>query len=95
MKDFTTEEITTIFTNAGNSVDVINEYANFAAYQSANPYDVITTEEEWKQKIKDNVTHLEIIKNYKQTDGTTSVWTSEDFTAIDAAIVKGKTVYGG
>ena len=95
MKNFTTEEITTIYTNASNSVDVINEHANFAAYQSANPYDVITTEEEWKQKIKDNVAHLEMIKTYKQTDGTTSVWTSENFTAIDAAIVKGKTFYGG
>ena len=93
MKDFTTDEISTIYTNAGNSVDVINEYANFAAYQSANPYDVITTETEWKQKIKDNVTHLETIKNYKQTDGTTSVWTSEDFTAIDSAITTGKAIY--
>ena len=93
MKDFTTDEISTIYTNAGNSVDVINEYANFAAYQSANAEDVITTEAEWKQKIKDNVTHLEIIKNYKQSDDTTSIWTSEDFTAIDAAITKGKTLY--
>ena len=93
MKDFTTDEISTIYTNAGNSVDVINEYANFAAYQSANAEDVITTEAEWKQKIKDNVTHLETIKNYKQTDGTTSVWTSEDFTAIDSAITTGKAIY--
>ena len=93
MEERTTEEITTIYTYAGHSVDVINEYANFAAYQSANPYDVITTEEEWKQKIKDNVTHLETIKNYKQTDGTTSIWTSEDFTAIDAAITTGKAIY--
>ena len=93
MQDFTTDEISTIYTNAGNSVDVINEYANFAAYQSANAEDVITTEAEWKQKIKDNVTHLEIIKAYKKTDGTTSIWTSEDFTAIDAAITKGKTLY--
>ena len=91
MEERTTEEITTIYTYAGHSVDVINEYANFAAYQ--NPYDVLTTEEEWKQKIKDNVTHLEIIKAYKKTDGTTSIWTSEDFTAIDAAITKGKTLY--
>ena len=93
MKEFTKDEISTIYTNASNSVDVINEHANFAAYQSANPYDVITTEEEWKQKIKDNVTHLETIKNYKQTDGTTSVWTSENFTAIDSAITTGKAIY--
>ena len=93
MEERTSDEISTIYTNAGDSVDVINEHANFAAYQSSNPYDVITTEEEWKQKIKDNVTHLEIIKAYKKTDGTTSIWTSEDFTAIDAAITKGKTLY--
>ena len=49
MEEITTEEITTIYTNAGHSVDVINEYANFAAYQSANAEDVITTEAEWKQ----------------------------------------------
>lgn len=93
MEEITTEEITTIYTNAGHSVDVINEYANFAAYQSANAEDVITTEAEWKQKIKDNVHHLEIIKGYTKTDGSTSIWTSEDFTTIDAAITKGKTLY--
>ena len=93
MEERTSDEISTIYTNAGNSVDVINEHANFAAYQSANSEDVITTEAEWKQKIKDNVTHLEIITAYKKTDETTSIWTSEDFTAIDAAITKGKTLY--
>ena len=38
-----------------------------------------------------NVDHLEIIKAYKKLDETTSIWTSEDFTAIDAAITSGKT----
>jgi len=44
-------------------------------------------------KIKRNVEHLEIIKGYKKLDETTSIWGSEDFTAIDAAIVAGKKVY--
>ena len=51
------------------------------------------TEDEWKDRIKRNVEHLEIIKDYKKLDETTSIWTSEDFTAIDAAIVTGKKVY--
>ncbi len=38
-------------------------------------------------------THLEIIKAYKKLDETTSIWTSEDFTAIDAAITAGKKLY--
>ena len=37
--------------------------------------------------------NLETVKNYKKLDGTTSIWTSEDFTAIDAAIVAGKKLY--
>ena len=43
--------------------------------------------------IERNVKHLEIIKNYKKFDGTTSIWTTESFTDIDAAITKGKTLY--
>ncbi len=50
-------------------------------------------ETEWKAKIQRNVEHLEIIKAYTKVDGTTSIWTSEDFTAIDAAIVAGKKLY--
>ena len=54
---------------------------------------VKTTDEEFKDKIKRNVEHLEIIKTYKKLDGTTSIWTTESFTDIDAAITKGKTLY--
>ena len=43
--------------------------------------------------IKRNVDHLEIIKAYKKVDETTSIWTSEDFTDIDAAITAGKALY--
>ena len=80
----TAEEIATIFTNAGDSVTLINteteKYSN-------------ETEQDWKDRIKRNVDHLEIIKAYKKEDKTTSIWTTEDFTAIDAAIVTGKAVY--
>ena len=50
-------------------------------------------ETEWKAMISRNVEHLELIKAYKKIDGTTSIWTSEDFTAIDAAVIAGKKLY--
>ena len=82
MEEKTADEIATIFTNAGDSVTVIG---------TAQTLD--ETDEEFKAKIQRNVEHLEIIKAYKKLDETTSIWTSEDFTAIDAAIVAGKKLY--
>jgi len=90
---YTTEIIADIFKFAGDSVTLINRDANFAAYVTRT--DSGETEDTWKATIKRNVEHLELIKGYKHEDGTTSIWGSEDFTAIDAAIVKGKTFYGG
>ena len=92
MEEKTTDEIAAIFSAAGDSVTVINADANFAAYQTANSTSS-DTETEWKEMIERNVKHLEIIKDYKKLDGTTSIWTSEDFTAIDAAITAGKKLY--
>ena len=37
-----------------------------------------------------NVEHLELMKAMKKEDGTTSIWTDESFTAIDAAVTAGK-----
>jgi len=82
MAERTTEEIAQIFSAAGDSVTVIN---------TAKSSD--ETDTEYKDKIKRNVEHLEIIKAYKKEDDTTSIWTSEDFTAIDKAIDDGKKVY--
>ena len=82
MDERTTEEIATIFTNAGDSVSVINNLATLSSLT-----------DEQKAKIKRNVEHLEIIKAYKKEDGTTSIWTTEDFTAQDAAVTLGKTKY--
>ena len=82
MEEKTADEIAKIFTNAGDSVTVIG-----TAQASGE------TDEDFKDKIKRNVEHLEIIKAYKKLDETTSIWTSEDFTAIDAAIVAGKKLY--
>jgi len=82
MAERTTEEVAQIFSAAGDSVTVIN---------TAKASD--ETDTEYKDKIKRNVEHLEIIKAYKKEDDTTSIWTSEDFTAIDKAIDDGKKVY--
>jgi len=91
MEEKTADEIAAIFSAAGDSVTVINTDANFAAYGTRTGSN--DTEVEWKAMIQRNTEHLEIIKDYKKTDGTTSIWTSEDFTAIDAAIVAGKKLY--
>ena len=84
MEERTADEVAEIFTSAGDSVTVIN-----------GTKDIVETDVEWKDKVKRNVEHLEIIKAYKKLDGTTSIWTTENFTAIDAAITKGKSIYGG
>ena len=82
MEEKTADEIAAIFKAAGDSVTVIG---------TAQTSD--ETDDDFKDKIKRNVEHLEIIKAYKKLDETTSIWTSEDFTAIDAAIVAGKKLY--
>jgi len=84
MEERTADEVAAIFKAAGDSVTVIN---------TAKTEDETT--DEYKDRVKRNVEHLEIIKGYKKLDGTTSIWTSESFTAIDKAIVDGKKVYGG
>jgi len=82
MEERTTDEIAAIYSAAGDSVTVIN---------TAKTED--ETDDDYKDKIKRNVEHLEIIKGYKKLDETTSIWGSEDFTAIDKAITDGKKVY--
>ena len=82
MEEKTADEIAAIFSAAGDSVTVIG-----TAQESDE------TDADFKDKIKRNVEHLEIIKDYKKLDGTTSIWTSESFTDIDKAITDGKKVY--
>jgi len=84
MEERTADEVAAIFKSAGDSVTLIN---------TDTAKDGSETEAEWKERIKRNVDHLEIIKGYKKLDETTSIWTTENFTAIDAAIVTGKKVY--
>jgi len=82
MEEKTADEIAAIFSAAGDSVTVIG------VAQASDE-----TDDDFKDKIKRNVEHLEIIKAYTKTDGTTSIWTSESFTDIDAAITAGKKLY--
>ena len=89
---YTTEIIADIFRLSGDSVTFINRDADYAAYIDRTASG--KTEAFWKAGIKRNVDHLELIKDFKHADGS-SIWTTEDFTEIDAAIVKGKTLYGG
>jgi len=79
MEERTADEVAAIFSAAGDSVTVID---------TAKTSD--ETDADFKAKIQRNVDHLELIKAYKKTDGTTSIWGSENFTDIDAAITKGK-----
>jgi len=79
MEERTAEEVAAIFAAAGDSVTVINTDKTEDE-----------TVEDYKATIQRNVDHLEIIKAYKKVDGTTSIWGSENFTAIDAAITAGK-----
>ena len=82
MAERTADEVAAIFSAAGDSVTVIG-----VAKTSEE------TDAEYKDRVKRNVEHLETIKAYKKEDGSTSIWTSEDFTAINAAITSGKSKY--
>ena len=83
MEERTADEVAAIYAAAGDSVTVIG------VDRDANS----ETADEYKEKIKRNVDHLELIKAYKKLDETTSIWGSESFTAIDAAITAGKAKY--
>ena len=91
MEERTADEGAAIFSAAGDSVTVINADASYSAYTTRTSS--TETEAEWKAYIKRNTDHLEIIKAYTKVDGTTSIWTSESFTDIDAAITTGKALY--
>ena len=82
MAERTADEVAQIFSAAGDSVTLINTVAG----QSS-----LTDDD--KDKLKRNVEHLETIKAYKKEDEKTSIWTSESFTDIDAAVTLGKSKY--
>ncbi len=84
MANWTDDMIAAVYRRAQDSVNVINTQTSKKDNE---------TDEEWKHRIKRNWQHLETVKAYKQQDDNTkSIWTTQDFTAVDAAIVKGKAV---
>ena len=73
--DMTTDEVAAAYVAMGHSVDEVN----------SSKADGETTDEFAARKAR-NVEHLVLMKAKKKIDGTTSIWGSESFTAIDAAI---------
>ena len=82
MEERTADEVAAIYSAAGDSVTLINSVAGQSSIS-----------DEDKDTLKRNDDHLEIIKAYKKLDGTTAIWGSESFTAIDAAVTLGKSKY--
>ena len=76
MADETAAEIAAHYTALGHSVDLINRIEDGS--QMADEEDA-----EKQAAVDRNVEHLELMK-------TRDYWTSESFTAVDAAIVTGK-----
>tara|TARA_R100000664_G_C2751752_1_gene139024 strand:+ start:1906 stop:2157 length:252 start_codon:yes stop_codon:yes gene_type:complete len=82
MAEKTPQQVATIYSHAGHSVELINSIAT---------QDTITDED--KETLERNVRHLEIIRAYKKEDNTTSIWGSQDFSTHEAAITLGKSKY--
>ena len=83
MADKTADEIAADFVAMGHSVSLITDVIagdSMADEEAADRQSAVDR----------NVEHLELMKAMKKEDGTTSIWTSESFTAIDAAITAGK-----
>jgi len=87
MANKTAEEIAQDYTAMGHSVDLINAIIAGTAMDGE-------TDADKKDCVSRNVEHLELMKAMKKEDGTTSIWTSESFTAIDKAVTDGKTYVG-
>jgi len=73
--ELTADEIAHHYTAMGHSVAEVN---------SSKGDD--ETDEEFAARKARNKEHLVLMKAKKKIDGTTSIWGSESFTAIDAAI---------
>ena len=76
MADETAAEIAAHYTALGHSVDLINGIDGGTQGQELD-------DAEKQDTVDRNVEHLELMK-------TRDYWTSESFTAVDAAIVTGK-----
>ena len=84
MADKTAEDIAQDYTAMGHSVSLITDVIAGDAMDGE-------TDADKKACVSRNVEHLELMKAMKKEDGTTSIWTDESFTAIDAAISAGNS----
>ena len=73
--DMTADEVAAAYVAMGHSVDEVN-----SSKQEGE------TDDEFAERKARNKEHLVLMKAKKKIDGETSIWTSESFTAIDAAI---------
>ena len=73
--DMTADEVAAAYVAMGHSVDEVNS--------SKGDHE---TDDEFAARKARNKEHLVLMKAKKKIDNTTSIWTSESFTAIDAAI---------
>lgn len=73
--DMTADEVAAAYVAMGHSVDEVN---------SSKRDD--ETDDEFAARVARNKEHLVLMKAKVKVDGTTSIWTDESFTAIDAAI---------
>ena len=87
MADKTADEIAQDYTAMGHSVSLITDVIAGDAMDGE-------TDADKKACVSRNVEHLELMKAMKKEDGTTSIWTDESFTAIDAAVTAGNTYVG-
>jgi len=87
MADKTADEIAQDYTAMGHSVSLITDVIAGDAMDEE-------TDADKKACVSRNVEHLELMKAMKKEDGTTSIWTDESFTAIDAAVTAGNTYVG-
>ncbi len=73
--DMTTDEVAAAYVAMGHSVDEVNSSKADGE-----------TDDEFAARKARNKEHLVLMKAKKKIDGTTSIWGSESFTAINAAI---------
>ena len=73
--DMTADEVAAAYVAMGHSVAEVN-----------SSKDAAETDAEFATRKARNKEHLVLMKAKKKIDGTTSIWTDESFTAIDAAI---------
>ena len=73
--DMTADEVAAAYVAMGHSVDEVNSSKGDRE-----------TDDEFAARKARNKEHLVLMKAKKKIDGETSIWGSESFTAIDAAI---------